>query len=82
MGLAKRMVAGGSEGATPYWGGFDAMRVLCRKFNDNPAAGSRPLSATACGCSRFRRRHAGVGRTGNRSGQRRQNLRGSNWRLC
>jgi 3-oxoacyl-(acyl-carrier-protein) synthase len=49
-GLAKRMVAGGSEGATPYiWGGFDAMRVLCRKFNDNPAAGSRPLSATACG---------------------------------
>jgi 3-oxoacyl-(acyl-carrier-protein) synthase len=50
MGLAKRMVAGGSEGATPYiWGGFDAMRVLCRKFNDNPTSGSRPLSATACG---------------------------------
>jgi 3-oxoacyl-(acyl-carrier-protein) synthase len=50
MGLAKRMVAGGSEGATPYiWGGFDAMRVLCRKFNDNPQAGSRPMSATACG---------------------------------
>ncbi len=50
MGLAKRMIAGGSEGATPYiWGGFDAMRVLCRKFNDNPAAGSRPMSATACG---------------------------------
>ena len=50
MGLAKRMVAGGSEGATPYiWGGFDAMRVLCRKFNDNPTAGSRPMSATACG---------------------------------
>jgi 3-oxoacyl-(acyl-carrier-protein) synthase len=50
MGLAKRMVAGGSEGATPYiWGGFDAMRVLCRKFNDNPTSGSRPLSATAGG---------------------------------
>jgi 3-oxoacyl-(acyl-carrier-protein) synthase len=49
-GLAKRMIAGGSEGATPYiWGGFDAMRVICRKFNDNPAAGSRPMSATACG---------------------------------
>lgn len=49
-GLAKRMIAGGSEGATPYiWAGFDAMRVICRKFNDNPAAGSRPLSATACG---------------------------------
>ncbi|PKN19248.1 MAG: beta-ketoacyl-ACP synthase [Deltaproteobacteria bacterium HGW-Deltaproteobacteria-6] len=49
-GLAKRMIAGGSEGATPYiWGGFDAMRVICRKYNDNPTAGSRPLSATACG---------------------------------
>lgn len=49
-GLAKRMIAGGSEGATPYiWGGFDAMRVLCRKYNENPAAGSRPLSATAGG---------------------------------
>jgi 3-oxoacyl-(acyl-carrier-protein) synthase len=50
MGLAKRMVAGGSEGASPYiWGGFDAMRVICRKFNDNPAAGSRPMSASAAG---------------------------------
>ena len=49
-GLAKRMIAGGSEGATPYiWGGFDAMRVICRKYNDNPTAGSRPLSAGACG---------------------------------
>ncbi|MFO7568794.1 MAG: beta-ketoacyl-[acyl-carrier-protein] synthase family protein [Smithellaceae bacterium] len=50
MGLAKRMVAGGSEGASPYiWGGFDAMRVIARKFNDNPTAGSRPMSASACG---------------------------------
>lgn len=50
IGLAKRMIAGGSEGATPYiWGGFDAMRVICRKYNDNPTAGSRPLSASACG---------------------------------
>jgi len=50
MGLAKRMVAGGSEGASPYiWGGFDAMRVICRKYNDNPAEGSRPMSASACG---------------------------------
>jgi len=49
-GLAKRMVAGGSEGASPYiWGGFDAMRVIARKINDNPAAGSRPMSASACG---------------------------------
>ena len=44
------MMAGGSEGASPYiWGGFDAMRVICRKYNDNPAAGSRPMSASACG---------------------------------
>lgn len=50
IGLAKRMVAGGSEGASPYiWGGFDAMRVICRKYNDNPSAGSRPMSASACG---------------------------------
>lgn len=49
-GLAKRMVAGGSEGASPYiWGGFDSMRVICRKFNDHPEAGSRPMSASACG---------------------------------
>lgn len=50
MGLAKRMVAGGSEGASPYiWGGFDAMRVICRKYNNDPTAGSRPMSASACG---------------------------------
>jgi 3-oxoacyl-(acyl-carrier-protein) synthase len=50
-GLAKRMVAGGAEGASPYtWGGFDAMRVvLSRKFNDQPERGSRPMSASACG---------------------------------
>ncbi len=49
-GLAKRMVAGGAEGASPYtWGGFDSMRVLARKFNDQPEKGSRPMSGTACG---------------------------------
>ncbi len=49
-GLARRMLAGGSEGASPYtWGGFDAMRVLARKFNDTPEKGSRPMSASACG---------------------------------
>ncbi len=49
-GLAKRVLAGGSEGASPYiWAGFDAMRVICRKFNDNPEAASRPMSATASG---------------------------------
>jgi 3-oxoacyl-(acyl-carrier-protein) synthase len=49
-GQAKRMVAGGSDGASPYtWGGFDSMRVLCRKFNDRAGEGSRPMSASACG---------------------------------
>lgn len=49
-GLAKRMLVGGSEGASPYmWGGFDSMRVLSGKYNDAPEAGSRPMSATACG---------------------------------
>ena len=46
-GLATRMLAGGSEGASPYiWAGFDAMRVICRKFNDRPEQASRPMSAT------------------------------------
>ena len=49
-GLAVRMVAGGSEGASPYiWAGFDAMRVICRKFNDAPEQASRPMSAGAAG---------------------------------
>ncbi len=49
-GLATRMLAGGSEGASPYiWAGFDAMRVICRKFNDRPEQASRPMSASASG---------------------------------
>jgi len=49
-GLAKRVLAGGSEGASPYiWAGFDAMRVICRKYNDKPEGASRPLSASASG---------------------------------
>jgi len=49
-GLAERMLCGGAEGASHYsWAGFDAMRVLCRKHNDEPAKASRPLSASACG---------------------------------
>jgi len=50
LGLATRMLAGGSEGASPYiWAGFDAMRVICRKFNDRPEEASRPMSASAAG---------------------------------
>ncbi len=49
-GLAKRMLAGGAEGATPYiWSGFDAMRVLNRTRNDEPEKASRPMSASAAG---------------------------------
>ena len=49
-GRARRMLAGGSEGASPYiWSGFDAMRVICRKFNEAPEQASRPMSATAGG---------------------------------
>ncbi|MBW2599035.1 MAG: beta-ketoacyl-[acyl-carrier-protein] synthase family protein [Deltaproteobacteria bacterium] len=49
-GLAKRMLAGGSEGVSPYiWAGFDSMRVIARKFNDQPEKGSRPMSASASG---------------------------------
>jgi 3-oxoacyl-(acyl-carrier-protein) synthase len=49
-GLAKRMLCGGVEGASHYiWAGFDAMRVLCRRFNHAPESASRPMSATAAG---------------------------------
>ena len=50
-GRAKRMLVGSCSDHGPYlWGGFDAMRgVLNYKHNDNPTAGSRPLSATASG---------------------------------
>jgi 3-oxoacyl-(acyl-carrier-protein) synthase len=49
-GLAERMLCGGAEGASHYiWAGFDAMRVLCRKFNDEPERASRPMSASAAG---------------------------------
>jgi 3-oxoacyl-(acyl-carrier-protein) synthase len=50
QGLAERMLCGGAEGSSHYiWAGFDAMRVLCRKFNDAPEQASRPMSATAGG---------------------------------
>jgi 3-oxoacyl-(acyl-carrier-protein) synthase len=49
-GDARQMLAGGAEGASPYvWSGFDAMRVLNRKSNDEPTRASRPMSATAAG---------------------------------
>ena len=49
-GLAEKMLCGGAEAASHYiWAGFDAMRVLCRNFNDEPEKASRPLSASAGG---------------------------------
>jgi 3-oxoacyl-[acyl-carrier-protein] synthase II len=49
-GSAKRMLVGSSEYVDPYvYGAFDSMRVLSRKFNDQPEKASRPMSATAGG---------------------------------
>ena len=49
-GLAERMLCGGTEGSSHYaWGGFDSMRVLSRRFNDEPERASRPMSASAAG---------------------------------
>jgi 3-oxoacyl-(acyl-carrier-protein) synthase len=50
MGLARRMLCGGAEGASHYtWAGFDAMRVLSRIGNEEPERASRPMSASAAG---------------------------------
>lgn len=50
LGLAERMLCGGAEAASHYiWAGFDSMRVLSRKYNDEPEKASRPMSASAAG---------------------------------
>ncbi|PSR13792.1 MAG: beta-ketoacyl-ACP synthase [Bacteroidetes bacterium] len=49
-GRARRMLAGSSSDHGPYlWGGFDAMKVMTFKHNNDPTAASRPMSATASG---------------------------------
>lgn len=49
-GKAKRILAGSCSDSGPYvWGGFDAMRILPHRYNDQPEAASRPLSASAAG---------------------------------
>lgn len=49
-GHTKRMLVGScSDDGAYLWGGFDAMRVLNYKHNDNPTEGSRSMSATASG---------------------------------
>jgi 3-oxoacyl-[acyl-carrier-protein] synthase-1 len=50
VGKAKRMLVGSCSDHGAYlWGGFDAMRVMTYKHNENPEKGSRPMSATASG---------------------------------
>ena len=49
-GMAKRMLVGSCEFVDKYvFGGFDSMRVLSRKYNDEPERASRPMSASAGG---------------------------------
>ncbi|UII75789.1 beta-ketoacyl-[acyl-carrier-protein] synthase family protein [Flagellimonas sp. HMM57] len=47
---AVRVLVGSCSDSGPYvWGGFDAMRILPRKFNTDPERASRPMSASASG---------------------------------
>ena len=49
-GQAKRMLVGSCGDHGPYvWGGFDAMRILPGKYNDNAEKASRPMSESASG---------------------------------
>jgi 3-oxoacyl-[acyl-carrier-protein] synthase I len=49
-GKAERMLAGSASDSGPYiWAGFDAMKVITCKHNEEPEKGSRPMSATASG---------------------------------
>ncbi len=49
-GKAKRMLVGSCEIPSPHvWGCFDSMRLLARKYNDQPEIASRPMSASANG---------------------------------
>ncbi len=49
-GKVKRMLVGSCSDSGPYvWGGFDAMRILPRNYNDTPEEASRPMSASAAG---------------------------------
>lgn len=49
-GKAARVLAGSCSDSGPYvWGGFDAMRILPGKFNNEPEKASRPMSASASG---------------------------------
>ncbi|WP_339665300.1 beta-ketoacyl-[acyl-carrier-protein] synthase family protein [Maribacter arcticus] len=50
QGKAEIILTGSCSDSGPYvWGGFDAMRILPRAYNDNPSQASRPMSASASG---------------------------------
>ena len=50
LGRAEIMLAGGCDADGPYvWGGFDSMRVLNSKHNDQPEKASRPMAEDASG---------------------------------
>jgi 3-oxoacyl-(acyl-carrier-protein) synthase len=50
FGLARRMLAGGSESPSEFViGAFDAMRVLDKNHNHEPERASRPMSRSAAG---------------------------------
>jgi 3-oxoacyl-(acyl-carrier-protein) synthase len=49
-GQVERALCGSTEGVGHYiWASFDAMRVLVSDSNEEPEAGSRPMSATSRG---------------------------------
>ncbi|MGB5394186.1 MAG: beta-ketoacyl-[acyl-carrier-protein] synthase family protein [Lutimonas sp.] len=49
-GHATKMLVGSCADHGPYvWGGFDALRVLAHKHNDDPEKASRPMSESASG---------------------------------
>lgn len=50
QGKATQMLCGSTGEDGPYiWGGFDAMKVITYKHNNNPEAGSRPMDSDASG---------------------------------
>ena len=49
-GQATQMLCGSTGEDGPYiWGGFDAMKVISYKHNDNQESGSRPMDSDASG---------------------------------
>lgn len=49
-GKARKMLCGSTGEDGPYvWGGFDAMKVITYKHNDDPEKASRPMSEIASG---------------------------------